>query len=234
MDKKKQNGSNFFEALNSIDFRAELADAFGFPAMKKVDCDDDIDNFISELEKCIKEKKFSLTRLEHEFSFAQKLLDRAESRYERNLSKLTNLLGFSATILTFMLTYFLTFHERLMVGKGVFVFEFIGIAIIAYVILRLIILIYPSQGYEFKNIFKNEVEESEDVEEKALLLQNAIANFRIAAGIRDRMSHRTALAIQGISKKIGFSLIMLLTAFSLNNMSTFQKIMECLFCLPCQ
>lgn len=234
MDEKKQKGANFFEALNSIDFRAELADAFGFPAMKKVDCDDDVDDFISELEKCVKEKKFSLTRLEYEFAFAQKLLDRAESRYERSLSKVTNLLGFSATILTFMLTCFLSFNEETAVGKGVFVFEFFGIAIIAYVIIKLITLIYPNYGYEFRNIFKNETKENEGVEEQALLLQNAIANFRIAAGIRDRMNSGIALKVRNTSRQIGLSLIMMFLAFLLNNINSFYKIIGCLFCALCQ
>lgn len=220
--------TDFYNTLNSLTFRNELNEMFGFPQMEKINSEDGINTFIENLENSIKNKNFSKARLQHEFSLVDMLLKRADTRYDRLNLKTSIILGFASTLLTIILTTFTLFSARIGFGKITFLLDLLSIFFIIWSLITLRNNINPKPGFEFHNLFLG-MNEEKDVEEETLFY-NEIASYWIAKGIRDYQNHKEALDIRKSIILISCALATLLISLILNNIEFFHKIFNCLYC----
>jgi hypothetical protein len=234
MSKRKSEGKPFYDALNSLDFRNDLSQMFGFPSFEIVSSDDGIDNFVQQLEENVKEKNFSLVRLKHEKQLAEMLLKRSDARYEKLQSKATTLLGFSAAIFTFILGVLVPFHDRIGATKISFLIELFAIILIGAVIIALIKISRPKPGYELKKIYVgNDQDEKVNVNqtnEEISLYNKEIANYWMAIGIRNYSNDLVGHSIIKRTKEIACALLLLFLDLIVKNIDFVQNVFVCFYC----
>lgn len=224
----------FYDALNFLDFRNDLAKMFNFPSSAEIKDDEDIDEFIKELEKDVREKNLSLVRLKHEKQLAETLLKRCDARHDKLQSKATTLLGFFAAIFTFLLGVFVPFHDRIGVAKISFLIELAAIILIGIAIASLINISKPKPTYEFKNLYVNENQDEKiDIDEKneePSLYHKEIASYWIAIGIRDYSNNLIGKTIIRWTNVVGWALLLLFIDLILRNVDFIQKLFSCFYC----